>query len=68
MAVDRTGVANAAGCDGTPAFEGQSTAAQPNDGGYAEDFAQSQRLVKQYGARFRHIDELTKEELMELGL
>ena len=54
--------------DGTPAFEGQSTAAQPNDGGYAEDFAQSQRLVKQYGARFRHIDELTKEELMELGL
>jgi len=54
--------------DGTPAFNGQSTAAQPNDGGYGQDYDQSLKWTRHYGARFRHIDELSKNELDELGL
>ena len=52
--------------DGSPAFGGQSTAAQPQ--GYQVDYAQSVKWSNHYGARFRHIDELDQQELDELGL
>ena len=49
-----------------PAFSGHGTDAQP--AGYDLDYNQMVRLVESYGGRARHIDEVSNEELVQLGL
>tara|TARA_Y100001973_G_C5148764_1_gene306916 strand:- start:256 stop:951 length:696 start_codon:yes stop_codon:yes gene_type:complete len=53
--------------DGSPAFNGASTNAWDAEG-YKQDFDQSLRWAKHYGARFRHIDDLSEKELEDLDL
>ena len=52
--------------DGVEGFNGQGTAAQPQ--GYHADYAQSVKWADYYQARFRHINELSEEELNDLGI
>ena len=52
--------------DGVKGFNGQGTAAQPQ--GYHAYYAQSVKWADYYQARFRHINELSEEELNDLGI
>lgn len=53
--------------DGTPAFGGNSTAAQPTYV-YQQCYNQSVKWANHYGARLRHINELSEEELKQLEI
>jgi|TARA_R110001592_G_scaffold264591_1_gene530036 hypothetical protein len=53
--------------DGTPAFNGQSTAAQPV-GVYQKCWDQGIKWANYYGARIRHINDILDDELINLGI
>ena len=53
--------------DGTPAFNGQSTAPQPVEV-YQKCWDQGIKWANHYGAKIRHINNVSDDELINLGI